>query len=104
MLDPSTGGDDESTGDPVDPGPDSAVITHAFGGTTVFASDEVQTCVSWTLANEEALYVQAVTLANLSGFHHSNWFVVPDDVYEGDDGFWPCATRDYEELGAATAG
>jgi hypothetical protein len=96
--------DGSSSGDPIDPGPDRASITHAFGGTLVLASGEFQSCVSWTLDNEEALYVQAVTLANESGFHHSNWFVVPDDVYDGVDGFWPCAERGYEELGAATGG
>lgn len=93
-----------STGEPVDPGPDGATITHAFNGTMLDGYEELERCLSWTLDNEEALYVQAVTLANLSGFHHSNWFVVPDDVYEGSDGWWPCDTRGYEEIAAATAG
>jgi hypothetical protein len=95
---------ESSSGEPVDPGPDTATITHAFGETMLAGFEEQERCVSWTPANDEAMYVQAVTLANLSGFHHSNWFVVPDDVYEGEDGWWDCNERGYEDVAAATAG
>ncbi len=101
---PPSPSDSSSTGEPVDPGPDGATITHAFGVTTLDGYEERERCVSWTLDNDEAMYVQSVTLANLSGFHHSNWFVVPDSVYEGDDGWWECDERGYEEIAAATAG
>jgi hypothetical protein len=96
--------DDSSTGEPVDLGPDTAMVTHSFGSTVLEASVESQPCASWTLHNEEALYVQSVTLANLSGIHHSNWFVVSEEVYEGEDGYWSCSSRGYDELAAATAG
>lgn len=97
-LDSSDGGRD--TGD----GTDHASVTHEFGDGVLPPFGETEPCVSWTLHNEQPLYVQAVTLSNLSSFHHSNWFVVPDDVYEGDDGYWDCGSRGFEEIAAAQAG
>jgi len=83
---------------------DRATVTHAFGLATLGPFEEIEPCVSWTLDNEQALYVQAVTLANESGFHHSNWFVVPESVYEGPDGYWNCDDRGFEEIASAAAG
>jgi hypothetical protein len=83
---------------------DRATVTHEFGEGALAPFEEVSPCVSWTIGNEEALYVQAVTLSNLSSFHHSNWFVVPEDEYDGPDGYWGCGERDFEEIAAATAG
>ena len=68
------------------------------------AAEEIQPCVSWTLENEEAIYVNTVGLANDGGFHHSNWFVVPDDTYEGPDGYWDCNERGFTELASAALG
>ncbi len=81
------------------------MLTHAFGALTLPAQeDNAGRCVSWRLDNEEALYVQAVQLANEGGFHHSNWMVVPEDNYPGTDGFWSCASRGFEEISAAQQG
>ena len=92
---------ESSTGDvPLD----RATVTHEFGEGALPPFAETSPCVSWTLGNDKPLYVQAVTLSNLSSFHHSNWFVVPDDVYDGEDGYWDCNERDFEEIAAATAG
>jgi hypothetical protein len=48
--------------------------------------------------------VDAVQLANNGGYHHSNWFVVPEDAYPGDDGFWRCSRRNFREVEAALQG
>ena len=61
---------------PVDP--DRATVTHSFGSLHLEAFEERQPCGSWTLHNEEAIYVNVVTLANEGAWHHSNWFVVPE--------------------------
>lgn len=79
-------------------------ITHAFGMGTLQPFEEIVPCVSWTLDNEKALYVPAVTLANEGSFHHSNWFVVPETAYAGGDGWWSCGSRDFDEIEAARAG
>ncbi|WP_157069632.1 hypothetical protein [Sandaracinus amylolyticus] len=61
-------------------------------------------CRSWTLDNDEELWVHAVELEQDEASHHSNWTFVPDTLYLGPDGTWPCAERDYHQLQAAVAG
>ena len=64
-----------------------APLTKRIDTYTVAAGEEVTNrCVSWTLGNDQPLYVNAVTLATGSGFHHSNWFWVPETSYAGPDG------------------
>ncbi len=90
---------------PDDPGDDRFWITHAFGPTTLDPwEDDAALCVSWTVDNALPLYAQAVLASNEGGFHHSNWFIVPEDAYEGPDGYWPCAERGYSEIDASTKG
>lgn len=79
-------------------------VVHAVTPVTLAGSEETMTCYSWTVDNDAPLYVQAVDFQNEGSFHHSNWFVVPEDVYPGDDGFWPCAERDFEDVSATLAG
>lgn len=100
----STG--DESTGDPTTGGADgeTALLVHSFGDRVLAPFEEVEPCVQWTLGNEEPLYVNTVTLSNDGGFHHSNWLVVPEDVFPGEDGYFNCWERDFNELQAAVAG
>ncbi|MFO7562232.1 MAG: hypothetical protein R6X02_06285 [Enhygromyxa sp.] len=103
--DPGDGDGDPGDGDGDGEGePETAALTHAFGTITLAPFEETEPCVQWTLDNEAPLYVQAVTLSNLGYFHHSNWFVVPDNIYPGDDGFFKCSDRGFTELGAAAAG
>jgi hypothetical protein len=60
--------------------------------------------VQWTIDNDDPIYVQAVTLSNLGYFHHSNWFVVPENLFAGPDGYFKCSDRNFDELGAASVG
>ncbi len=104
----STGGEGTTdTTDTTETGeelPETASFTHRFGAYALEPFEENNRCVAWTLDNEESLYVQAVTLSNLGYWHHSNWFVVPEDTFPGEDGYFDCADRGFTELGAATAG
>jgi hypothetical protein len=63
---------------------------------TVGVGEEVLgLCYSWTLENEEPLYVNAVDFATTPGTHHSNWVYVPDTRFRGPDGVWPCSDREF---------
>ena len=83
---------------------ESETITHNFGAYALSPYEETSPCVQWTLDNEAAIYAQAVTLSNFGYFHHSNWFVVPENIYAGDDGYFNCNDRNFSELGAASVG
>lgn len=61
-------------------------------------------CQSWTLNNPEPIYVHGVTMDNDGGWHHSNWAVLSEEHYEGPDGTWPCADREFTEIAAAING
>jgi hypothetical protein len=93
---------DTETGEP--PGPPTVAITHDFGTYTLAPYEEVEPCVSWTLNNDQPIYVSKVTLASLGTFHHSNWFFVPESDYAGPDGFWSCDDRNFEEIQSARRG
>jgi len=99
--------DDSSTDmtpDVVIDGPLRAEITHTFGVYNLDPLQEVQPCISWTLNNDEAIYIEKVTLSNNGGYHHSNWFFVPEEDHPGEDGYWNCRDRGFTELGAAVRG
>ncbi|PRP97134.1 c-type cytochrome domain-containing protein [Enhygromyxa salina] len=83
---------------------DRVLVNHDFGEFVLEPLQELENCVQWTVDNDEAVYVQGVTLSNLGYFHHSNWFVVPETLYEGPDGFFPCGSRGFSELEAAISG
>lgn len=100
---PSTTGDEE-TGTTGEPPAETALLVHSFGVREMGPFEEVEPCVQWTLANDQPIYVNTVTLANDGGFHHSNWLVVPEDAFAGEDGFFKCSDRGFSELQAAVAG
>jgi hypothetical protein len=80
-------------------------LRHDFGTWDLAPGEEVSDlCFSWTLGNEAPLEVSAVELRNEGFWHHSNWFFVPEDMYAGPDGSWPCPEREFHELNAAIAG
>ena len=105
---PGTGSEDPGQDDPgtKDPaGPGANAISHTFGPFDLEpGEDNSSLCESWTLGNEETLYVNAVHLTAKQGFHHSNWFHVPEEEYAGDDGSWPCEERGFSEPIAAAVG
>jgi hypothetical protein len=103
-TDPATDDGGSTTGEP-DDGDDRIRITHGFGPVELPPqSDDVTMCASWTLDNALAVYVNEVEMANLGSFHHSNWFVVPEDQFPGHDGYWPCADRGFDEIAASSQG
>lgn len=81
-----------------------ATVAHDFGDYELDPYQEVNRCVQWTLDNDEPLYLEGVSLANGGAFHHSNWFVVPEDAFPGPDGYFRCGRRDFNEIGAALRG
>ncbi|MEM6296925.1 MAG: hypothetical protein AAGA54_37015, partial [Myxococcota bacterium] len=88
---------------PADAEPSGHVV-HAVDPFALAGSEETMTCYAWTVDNDAPLYVQGVEFQNGGSFHHSNWFVVPEDVYPGEDGFFPCSERGFEDVSAALAG
>jgi len=79
--------------------------TFTFGPYHLQPAQEItDQCVSATLDNEDTLAINAVELMTATGFHHSNWFFVPESFYGGPDGTWPCSDRQFDQANAATAG
>ncbi|MFO0684746.1 MAG: hypothetical protein U0234_22000 [Sandaracinus sp.] len=84
---------------------EGTAITHDFPDQTIAAHAELlRYCRSWTLHNDQDLWVNGVELTQHESSHHSNWTYVPEDMYPGADGIWPCADRGYDQLTAAVAG
>ena len=80
-------------------------IHHVFAEFSTQPGEEILgLCQSWTLDNDEAIYVNAVELYQTQSSHHSNWLFVPETEYEGPDGVWPCQERGYSQLAAALVG
>ena len=87
-------GDDTSSGD-----------VYEFGPFTVAAQQEDTThCVQITLHNTETVYVNTVELTTGPGFHHSNWFFVPEHIFAGPDGTFTCDERNFDIAAAAAVG
>jgi hypothetical protein len=88
-----------------DPADDTSPKSYAFGPYTVAAGEEVvSNCVQITLHNDADVYVNSVELTTGPGFHHSNWFYVPEADFFGDDGTFPCDSRNFSEPSAAIFG
>ena len=86
----------------VDP---TAQQTYEFGPFDLTPGQEVtRTCVQISLHNEETMFVNSVELTTGPGFHHSNWFWVPETTFAGDDGTWNCNDRNFNEPAAAVFG
>ena len=66
--------------------------------------EQTDTCVQITLDNADPIFVNAVELTTGAGFHHSNWFYVPEATFFGPDGSFPCDERNYNEATAAVFG
>ncbi len=82
-----------------------ASLSHTFPSVFVDAGSEIaELCQSWTLHNDEPLYVNAVRQTNEGGWHHSNWTFGPEEQFDGPDGAWDCADRDYNLALAVVGG
>ena len=94
------------TAQPATPTPASTdPVTYPFGPFAVAAHTEVTTdCVQITMHNDAPVFVNAVELTTGPGFHHSNWFFVPEHTFAGDDGTYTCTDRDFNEPVAAIQG
>jgi hypothetical protein len=80
-------------------------MTFDFGPYALALGQELtDQCVSVTLDNDEPLYINSVELTTGPGFHHSNWFWVPESEFGGPDGTWRCSDRNYDEAVAGLAG
>lgn len=88
-----------------DDGVSVGTTTYEFGPYALAAGQEITNqCVSVKLGNEQPLYVNSVELTTGPGFHHSNWFWVPDNLFDGADGTWNCDSRQYDEAIAGFQG
>lgn len=103
------GGDDADA--PADAGPIRAItepttLTHRFPAIDVGPGEEIYPiCQSWTLGNEEPLFVNAIRGINEGAWHHSNWVFVTDNLYRGEDGTWDCDSRRFDGItGGITGG
>jgi len=84
---------------------DDVARSYTFGPYVIEPGQELaDQCVSVTLGNDEAIFVNQVELSTGIGFHHSNWFWVPEHMFPGDDGTWSCRDRDYSEAIAGVFG
>ena len=88
-----------------DPPGASSPRTYSFGPITIAPNTEItDRCVQITLGNDQPLDINQVELATGPGFHHSNWFYVPESTFPGDDGVYHCADRGFDQASAAFAG
>ncbi len=92
-----------------------ATLSHTYDPQMIDVAEESwDVCQSWVLGNEEPIYVRKIRQSNGGGWHHSNWFFVPEAAYgpnpdeEGPDatleGTWDCNARNFSEYLAAAAG
>lgn len=80
-------------------------LVHDFPEQTIGGGKElIGFCRSWTLNNDEELWVNAVELYQTEHSHHANFVFVPDTMYEGPDDIWDRDSRGYEFYTAAVAG
>jgi hypothetical protein len=85
------------------------VRSYDFGELTLEPGQELNGwCQQWRLGNEEPIWVNTVEFMTDGGYHHSNWFFVPEDSEVGQsypEGLWKnCYAKGFDELEAALAG
>lgn len=105
-VEPETESDAGADADETETMPESvsARLTKRFEEYELEPGEETVPCVQWTLNNEKPIYVNTVTLANEGAFHHSNWYVAPEDYAPGEDGYFDCEERGYRGFTAAVQG
>jgi len=69
----------------------AAKQTYKFGPFTIAPGEEVTgRCVQIDLHNADDLYINTIDLSTGPGFHHSNWFFVPEHFYSDQPGTFDC--------------
>jgi hypothetical protein len=80
-------------------------LEHAFPTLSVDPGGELNfICQSWTLGNDEPLYVNATTVTGGPGWHHTNWLFAPEGDFAGPDDTWNCEDRGFELVAAGISG
>jgi hypothetical protein len=95
------GADSDGTGG--EPAEDPFLEREFTGIRVAPATESTGLCASWRLGNDRPFYVNQVEMDAGSGWHHSNWFFVPEGTFSVDDGVWECA-GDFDGVEAALAG
>jgi hypothetical protein len=86
-------------------GDDAPTDVYPFGPFTIEANEEdTSKCVQITLGNDAPIFVNSVELTTGPGFHHSNWFFVPEHTFAGPDGTFTCDDRNFDIAAAAVTG
>ncbi len=94
LLSTGCGASDPEPEKSSDPGPTLGngeyVGVHAVSAPYPLApgDEELDLCATWTLGNEETLYVSKVDLAKSVAVHHSNWIVFDESRFPGEDAVW----------------
>ena len=79
--------------------------TFKFGPYTLAPNEEdTSKCVQISLHNDDYANVNIVELTTGPGFHHSNWFYVPEFTFPGEDGTFNCNERGFDQAVAAIKG
>lgn len=93
-------------GQPYDAGPLPPFTgEHTFPEVALEPGQEfLSLCQSWTLNNDEDLWVNEVEMSAGPGWHHSNWMFVAETAFPGPDGTWRCSERDFSEVAASIEG
>jgi len=79
---------------------------HTFNTYDLQPGEEIGSlCRSWVLNNDDPLYINAVEFKTNGGYHHSNWFFVPEDYKNWSTEPWlDCYGDGFNEVEAALAG
>lgn len=69
----------------------TAKQTYKFGPFSIAPSEEVTgRCAQIDLHNNDDLYINTIDLDTGPGFHHSNWFFIPEHFYADQPDVFPC--------------
>ncbi len=83
----------------------ACAYAHTFAPTTLQPGEErSDECFTYKLDNPTDLLINTVELENDGGFHHSNWFFVPEKIYDTEQSLVRCHDIGFSELGAALTG
>ncbi|MBM4361439.1 MAG: hypothetical protein FJ104_02070 [Deltaproteobacteria bacterium] len=92
-------------GGPVDGASPTPDLAHDFETVVIGpGEDSDELCQQWTPGHTEPLAVGTLRMESTGGFHHMNFFYVPEDHLPGPDGTFRCADRGYDMQLAAIVG